>query len=305
MIAWFRRRYLDLLGSIYIYNEHRGYASIDRVLEGVRARWPGDGALIAAIEKHRADERKHYVMFRRWFEQQGKMPLMVERTCGHIDRFVEIMFGRRVDDLDTQVVAWDDRLFARLCRVISLTERRGYKQVEILLDHPLVRRDKRLIKIFRIIEQGLQGQRLEHRLVLGGVQGGARRARALLHHPDPGDQPREHERGPQAPGGDDRLHLVERSGRKERGGFAPVAPAPVGEPQRHILGGAGEAARTEPRLERIQQPFGRWIGHRGFLTEQPRVCKPKEAPILGPNLDQPLFASGTKAGFSWFRRFTL
>jgi hypothetical protein len=153
MFAWFRRRYLDLLGSIYIYNEHRGYTSIDRVLDAVRSRWPEDEALIAAVEKHRADERKHYVMFRRWFEDQGKMPLMVERTCGHIDRFVEIMFGRRIDDLDTQTVTNDDRLFARLCRVISLTEQRGYKQVEILLAHPLVRHDKRLIKIFRIIEQ--------------------------------------------------------------------------------------------------------------------------------------------------------
>jgi hypothetical protein len=92
-------------------------------------------------------------MFRRWFERQGKMPLMVERTCGHIDRFVEIMFGRRIDDLDTETVISDDRLFARLCRVISLTERRGYKQVDILLNHPVVRRDKILMKIFRIIEQ--------------------------------------------------------------------------------------------------------------------------------------------------------
>jgi hypothetical protein len=153
MIKWFRRRYLDLLGSIYIYNEHRGYTSIDRVLEAVRARAPEDEALIAAVEKHRADERKHYVMFRRWFERQGKMPLMVDRTCGHIDRFVEIMFGRRIDQLDTQNVIRSDRLFGRLCRVISLTERRGYKQVDILLKHPIVRRDKILMKIFRIIEQ--------------------------------------------------------------------------------------------------------------------------------------------------------
>ena len=75
MFAWFRRRYLDLLGSIYIYNEHRGYTSIDRILEAVRGRTPEDTAFIAAIEKHRADERKHYVMFKRWFELQGKMPL--------------------------------------------------------------------------------------------------------------------------------------------------------------------------------------------------------------------------------------
>jgi hypothetical protein len=153
MLAWFRRRYLDLLGSIYIYNEHRGYTSIDRVLEAVRARSPDDAPLIAAIEKHRADERKHYLMFKRWFELQGRMPLAVDRTCGHIDRFVEIMFRRTIDALDTQAVIADDRLFERLCRVISLTERRGYKQVDILLRHPLVRDDKVLMKIFRIIEK--------------------------------------------------------------------------------------------------------------------------------------------------------
>jgi hypothetical protein len=153
MFAAFRRRYLDLLGSIYIYNERRGYLSIDRVLEAVRARAPDDHALIAAIEKHRADERKHYVMFRRWFELQGKMPLKVDRTCGHIDRFVEIMFRRTIDDLDTRAIIADDRLFERLCRVISLTEQRGHRQVHVLLNHPLVKRDKVLIKIFHIIER--------------------------------------------------------------------------------------------------------------------------------------------------------
>lgn len=124
MYEWFRRRYLDLLGSIYIYNEHRGYTAIDRVLEAVRARSSDDAALIAAIEKHRADERKHYVMFRRWFERRGIMPYAVDRTCGHIDRFVEIMFRSTIDNLDTQAVIDRDELFERLCRVISLTERR-------------------------------------------------------------------------------------------------------------------------------------------------------------------------------------
>lgn len=97
MFARIHRRYLDLLGSIYIYNEHRGYTAVDRVLEAVRARSPDDHAPIAAIEKHRADERKHYVMFRRWFELRGVMPFSVDRTCGHIDRFVEIMFGSTID----------------------------------------------------------------------------------------------------------------------------------------------------------------------------------------------------------------
>ena len=153
MVAWFRRRYLDLLGSIYIYNEHRGYTALDRVLEAVRARSPDDHAFIAAIEKHRADERKHYLMFRRWYEKRGQMPLFVDRTCGHIDRFVEIMFRTTIDRLDTNAVIAEDRLFEKLCRVISLTEKRGYRQVEILLKHPIVRQDAGLMKIFRIIEQ--------------------------------------------------------------------------------------------------------------------------------------------------------
>ena len=33
MRDWYARRYLDLLGSIYIYNEHRGYTALDRVLQ--------------------------------------------------------------------------------------------------------------------------------------------------------------------------------------------------------------------------------------------------------------------------------
>ncbi|MDB5708624.1 MAG: ferritin-like protein [Sphingomonas bacterium] len=153
MLKWFRHRYLDLLGSIYIYNEHRGYTAIDRVLEAVRGRYPEDATFIAAVEKHRADERKHYLMFRRWFEAQGIMPVLVDRTCGHIDRFVEIMFRSTIDDLDTREVISRDDLFERLCRVISLTEQRGYKQVEILLRHPLVKADRMLMKIFLVIER--------------------------------------------------------------------------------------------------------------------------------------------------------
>ena len=153
MRAWFRSRYLDVLGSIYIYNEHRGYTAIDDLLQAVRSRWPNDHDFIAKIEKHRADERKHYVMFRRWFERRGNMPLAVDRACGHIDRFVAIMFGKKIDELDHARVVGDDRLFERLCRVISLTEQRGYRQVEILLRNTHVRSDRMLTKIFRIIEE--------------------------------------------------------------------------------------------------------------------------------------------------------
>jgi hypothetical protein len=153
MRQWFSRRYLDLLGSIYVYNEHRGYTAIDRVLEAVLARWPEDHVLIARIEKHRADERKHYMMFRRWFERRGLMPLAIDRTFGHIDRFVEIMFRSPIDEIDPIKIIGRNELFERMCRVISLTEKRGHRQVAILLRNPIVRSDPTLMRIFRIIEK--------------------------------------------------------------------------------------------------------------------------------------------------------
>ena len=153
MLTWFGRRYLDLLGSIYIYNEHRGYTAIDRVLAAVRVRSPDDLDLISAIQRHRADERKHYVTFRRWFERRGVMPLALDRTFGHIDRFVEIMFGTSIDRLDTQAVIDSDELFERLCRVISLTEQRGYRILENLLRNRFVRSDPILTRIFEIIRK--------------------------------------------------------------------------------------------------------------------------------------------------------
>lgn len=153
MSAWFKRRYLDILASIYIYNEHRGYTAIDTVLAAVRQRWPEDVALIAMIERHRKDERSHYLMFRRWFERQGVMPIAVGRTYGHIDRFVEIMFGTRIARLDSKAIVASDRLFERMCRVISLTEKRGYRQVELLLQNGIVRSDPVMTRIFEIIRK--------------------------------------------------------------------------------------------------------------------------------------------------------
>ena len=153
MPKWFGSRYLDLLGSIYIYNEYRGYTAIDRVLDAIRVRSPDDVDLISAVEEHRADERKHYDMFRRWFELRGTMPLSIDRTCGHIDRFVEIVFRSRIDDLDTQKVIDSDASFEKLCRVISLTEKRGFNQVKTLLRHPLVKDDKVLMKIFAVVHR--------------------------------------------------------------------------------------------------------------------------------------------------------
>ena len=116
-------------------------------------RWPNDHDLIAQIESHGRDERKHYLMFRRWFERRGSMPLAIDRTCGHIDRFVGIMFRSRIDDLDPLEILDRDDLFERMCRVISLTEKRGHRQVHALLKSEIVREDAQLVKIFNIIEK--------------------------------------------------------------------------------------------------------------------------------------------------------
>ncbi|MBO9671404.1 MAG: ferritin-like domain-containing protein [Sphingobium sp.] len=153
MFAAYARRYLDVLASIYIYNEHRGYTSLDRVLEAVRARCPDDTAFIAEVEKHRADEHKHYQMFKRYFELEGRMPIAVDRTFGHIDHFISIMFGRSIEELDTAEIVANEALFEKLCRVIMLTEQRGMRQVETLLRNPHVRADGKLRKIFEIIER--------------------------------------------------------------------------------------------------------------------------------------------------------
>ena len=147
------RRYLDILASVYIYNEHRGYRSIDRVLSAVRLKYPEESGFLADIEKHRRDERQHYLMFRRYFEMLGEMPYEVDNTCGHIDRLIRLVFGCRIDDLDADAIINEPELFEKLCRVIVLTEMRGMRQVEILLNSRLMTSDRSLVKIFKVIER--------------------------------------------------------------------------------------------------------------------------------------------------------
>lgn len=148
-----KRRFLDILASIYIYNEHRGYSSIDRVLEAVYARHPDERTFIAAVEKHRRDERKHFLMFRRYFEKLGRMPFAVDESCGHIDRLIRLTFGCGIDDLDTGAVIATDALFLKLCRIIMITEIRGMNQLDALLEDRLVASDPALLQIFRVIRK--------------------------------------------------------------------------------------------------------------------------------------------------------
>ena len=153
ILAGLRARYLDVVGSIYLYNEHRGYTSLDRVLAAARRHCPHDAAFLAAVAKHRGDERKHYLMFKRWFELQGRMPLAVDTSYGHIDRFIHRVFGCGIDALDTDAIVAEPALFEQLCRVIVLTEQRGLTQVEDLLRNAAVRGDPVMHRIFRIVHE--------------------------------------------------------------------------------------------------------------------------------------------------------
>ncbi|MBC2665104.1 ferritin-like domain-containing protein [Novosphingobium flavum] len=162
MSGAFRDRYLDVLASVYLYNEHRGYTSLDRVLEAVRLVCPDDPAFIAEIVQHRADEHKHYHMFRRWFERQGRMPLAMDRRVGHIDRFIFRTFGCEIDELDTAEITANPAEFEKLCRVIMLTEQRGYRQVEILLANGWVRSDPIMTRIFQIVHKDEPGHFLPY-----------------------------------------------------------------------------------------------------------------------------------------------
>ncbi len=151
------QRYLELLCSVYLYNEHRGYRGLDRVLDGVRqmasrGTLPEGEAFIARVAKHRADERRHYVMFRRWFERRGVMPFDVGHA-GHIDGIIQVFFGRAIDDLEPTPFVDDEARFAQLCRAIALTERRGMAQVRQFQSEPVVQADGHLMKIFKVVER--------------------------------------------------------------------------------------------------------------------------------------------------------
>lgn len=153
MLTGARRRYLDILASIYIYNEYIGYSSIDRLLHGLKSNHPTPTHFIAAIEMHRRDERMHYLMFRRYFEAQRSKPYVVDNTCAHIDRLIRLTFGCSIRDLDVDTMVADGDLLERMCRVVMLTEMRGMRQVKMLLRGRLLASDTSLLKIFRVIER--------------------------------------------------------------------------------------------------------------------------------------------------------
>jgi hypothetical protein len=81
------------------------------------------------------------------------MPLVVDRGVGHIDRFIQWVFRCSIEELDTHRIVTQPEEFERLCRVIMLTEQRGYRQVEIILKNRLIMSDPVMKKIFQIVHR--------------------------------------------------------------------------------------------------------------------------------------------------------
>jgi hypothetical protein len=149
----FRRRYYDVLASVYLYNEYEGYVGLERLLTAIRQKYPAELEFISAVEKHTEDERKHYRMFKRYFESQGVMPLAVDATYGYIDQFVWLIFGRSLENLNETQILGNETLFFKLCRLVMMTEFRGMKQVAVLLRAPPVLANASLTRIFHVIQR--------------------------------------------------------------------------------------------------------------------------------------------------------
>jgi len=149
----FRQRFYDVVASVYLYNEHTGWQGLERLLEAVKRKLPGETDFHAVIAKHAADERKHYFLFRKHFQTEGRMPLQVDATFGYVDQFIRLIFRQPLDRLDQEAILADDRQFFRMCRLIMMTEFRGMKQVASLLENRMIRRNPSLLRIYRVIEE--------------------------------------------------------------------------------------------------------------------------------------------------------
>jgi len=149
----FKDRFYDVVASVYLYNEHIGWKGLERLLEAAREKMPMETELHEAIDKHARDERKHYFLFKKHFQDEGRMPLEVGPAFGYVDQFIRIVFRKPIDLLDQEAILSDDRQFFRMCRLIMMTERRGMKQVTSLLENRLIRRHAGLLRIYKIIEE--------------------------------------------------------------------------------------------------------------------------------------------------------
>ncbi len=146
-------RFYDVLLSIYIYNEYVGYTELEKLYAEVINKYPNEKEFIASVGKHAADEKKHYLMFKNYFQKNKSMPFAVTKDIGYIDLFIKHIFKTNLQSLDQKMIINDEKKFMNLCRLIMMTEFRGMKQVKTLLNSSLIKRNEALTKIFKVVER--------------------------------------------------------------------------------------------------------------------------------------------------------
>lgn len=145
------KRLRELVVSVYLYNEWRGYEQLERELIPELERDPRfDANFVEGVRSHAADEKKHYRMFKGWFHERGEMPFAVGPSVGYFDTLVTWLVGMKSQETAADLVARPER-FARLCRAVVTTERRGIRQLDGLLRQKFVRQDARLTRVLQTI----------------------------------------------------------------------------------------------------------------------------------------------------------
>lgn len=146
-------RFYDVLVSVYLYNEKRGYIYLEELLLAFQKKYPSEDRILAAIQKHASDERHHHSLFESYFRERGKKPFRVGAWYGYCDQMVACLFGKTIDQLNPNDLLQNDEAFFRLCRLIMITEMRGMAQVKLIVKNPLIRRRKELADIFGVVQR--------------------------------------------------------------------------------------------------------------------------------------------------------
>ncbi len=143
-------RFRELVLSVYLYNEWRGYRQLEEELIPELERRPEfDRNFVEGVKKHAADEKKHFKMFQGWFAERGKMPYAVGPAVGYFDTLARILVG----DTSPRALASSPDQFARLCRAVVTTEKRGIQQLDTMLKWRAVREDARLTRVLEVIRR--------------------------------------------------------------------------------------------------------------------------------------------------------
>ncbi len=153
MKSYLENRFLDVLLSIYLYNEHAGYTQLELLLKGFQQKYPEDKNMYLAIEKHLNDEKRHYQMFKSYFKKLGKEPYQVSARASYINTLVKKIFKKPIKKLNSNVLLNNEKDFLKLCRLIMITERRGIKQVSRILKMPFIIKHPYLHAVFSTIQK--------------------------------------------------------------------------------------------------------------------------------------------------------